>query len=359
MAILQPPTGSSQQAYHHDLMHRVLAIDDSAPVKCVVAASNGKVGIGIDAPTEKLDVNGSINIPTGSFYKKNGSVLAAGDVGAVATNNAISGATKTKITYDSKGLVTSGADATASDVGAVAVNAAISGATKTKITYDAKGLITAGADATCDDIADGTNTHLCTTAQKTVIGNTSGTNSGNETASSIGTINHAVSAKTTLVDADELTGQDSASTYALMKVTCANVYNYIKSKTDLIYAPLLLTEVDVHAAISMTAAQASGTVLTNYGQTTADVQINLPNASVGLNFIFIAGTAQAGNYIKFQNSAAGDIIYLDGTAGTAGTSHGVEIKPVVGDIITFTAFKTGSSTYAWSAKSGKNAWTAY
>jgi hypothetical protein len=36
----------------------------------------------------------------------------------------------------------------------VTANAAISGATKTKITYDAKGLVTAGADASLDDLGD-------------------------------------------------------------------------------------------------------------------------------------------------------------------------------------------------------------
>ena len=56
---------------------------------------------------------------------------------------------------------------TASDVGAVATNSAITGATKTKITYDAKGLVTAGADATTADIADSSNKRYQTDAQKT------------------------------------------------------------------------------------------------------------------------------------------------------------------------------------------------
>lgn len=59
-------------------------------------------------------------------------------------------------------------------------NAAITGATKTKITYDAKGLVTAGADATTADIADSTNKRYVTDAQLTVIGNTSGTNTGDQ-----------------------------------------------------------------------------------------------------------------------------------------------------------------------------------
>ena len=63
-------------------------------------------------------------------------------------------------------------------------NTAITGATKTKITYDAKGLVTAGADATTADIADSTNKRYVTDAQATVIGNTSGTNTGDNATNS-------------------------------------------------------------------------------------------------------------------------------------------------------------------------------
>jgi hypothetical protein len=68
--------------------------------------------------------------------------------------------------------------------GKVDENAAITGATKTKITYDAKGLVTAGADATTADIADSSNKRYVTDAQLTVIGNTSGTNSGDNATNS-------------------------------------------------------------------------------------------------------------------------------------------------------------------------------
>ena len=61
----------------------------------------------------------------------------------------------------------------------VSSNTAITGATKTKVTYDAKGLVTSGADATTSDIADSSNKRYVTDAQLVVIGNTSGTNSGN------------------------------------------------------------------------------------------------------------------------------------------------------------------------------------
>ena len=69
-------------------------------------------------------------------------------------------------------------DQTLSDLGGVAGNEAISGETKTKITYDAKGLVRAGTDATTADIAASTNKNYVTDEQLTVIGNTSGTNTG-------------------------------------------------------------------------------------------------------------------------------------------------------------------------------------
>lgn len=64
--------------------------------------------------------------------------------------------------------------------GKVDENAPITGATKTKITYDAKGLVTGGTDATTADIADSSNKRYVTDAQLAVIGNTSGTNTGDQ-----------------------------------------------------------------------------------------------------------------------------------------------------------------------------------
>lgn len=61
-------------------------------------------------------------------------------------------------------------------------NVAITGATKTKITYDAKGLVTSGADATTADIADSSNKRYVTDADLVDIGNLSGTNTGDQTS---------------------------------------------------------------------------------------------------------------------------------------------------------------------------------
>jgi hypothetical protein len=64
-------------------------------------------------------------------------------------------------------------------------NTAITGATKTKITYDSKGLVTSGADATTADITDSTDKRYVTDANLVVIGNTSGTNTGDQDLSAL------------------------------------------------------------------------------------------------------------------------------------------------------------------------------
>lgn len=66
-------------------------------------------------------------------------------------------------------------------------NIAITGATNTKITYDSKGLVTSGSAATTADINDSANRRYVTDAQLVVVGNTSGTNTGDETTATIKT----------------------------------------------------------------------------------------------------------------------------------------------------------------------------
>lgn len=128
----------------------------------------------------------TVNAAVGKLEKSLDGKQAAGNY--VASNGAISAGTKTKITYDAKGLVTGGEDATAADIkmtgyqkaasaadvsasdtameaigkiekktdGKMTANAPITPGVKTKITYDANGLVTKGEDAAGTDIALGT-----------------------------------------------------------------------------------------------------------------------------------------------------------------------------------------------------------
>ncbi|MFA4817609.1 MAG: tail fiber domain-containing protein [Parcubacteria group bacterium] len=130
---------------------------------------NGNVGIGTTSPGTKLDVSG------GSIRTDNQliSTVAIGIAPLAVTSTTA--------------VMNLNADLLDGQHGSyyLAVNGAITGATKTKITYDAKGLVTAGADATTADIADSSNKRYVTDAYITVLGNTSGANSGDNAVNSL------------------------------------------------------------------------------------------------------------------------------------------------------------------------------
>ncbi|MEN3369944.1 MAG: trimeric autotransporter adhesin [Verrucomicrobiota bacterium] len=98
----------------------------------------------------------------------------------------------------------------------VNANGTIVSATKTKITYDAKGLVTSGADATTADIADSSNRRYVTDAQRTVIQNTSGTNTGDQDLSGL-------VPKTTTVNGHPLTSNVTVTPTDLSLVIGTNV----------------------------------------------------------------------------------------------------------------------------------------
>jgi hypothetical protein len=86
-------------------------------------------------------------------------------------------------------------------------NTPVTGATKTKITYDAKGLVTAGADATQDDIADGVTYKQYSATEKTKLAAISGTNTGDQDLSGLvpntRTVNgHALSSDVAVTKSD-------------------------------------------------------------------------------------------------------------------------------------------------------------
>jgi len=115
-------------------------------------------------------------------------------------------------------------------------NTAVTAATKTKITYDADGLVTGGADATTADIADSADKRYVTDAKLAVLTNTSGTNSGNETTTTMGTLINGATAKTTPVDADMVGLMDSAAANVVKKLSWANVKATLKTYFDTLYS---------------------------------------------------------------------------------------------------------------------------
>jgi hypothetical protein len=59
------------------------------------------------------------------------------------------------------------------------------------------------------------------------------------TAATIAAINHGTAEKTAIVDADEVTGQDSANSFSLIRTTWVNVKAFLKTYFDTLYAAKL------------------------------------------------------------------------------------------------------------------------
>jgi uncharacterized protein (TIGR02145 family) len=126
-------------------------------------------------------------VPTAAMYFYNGSEWSTGGTGITPEQaTAITDNTKkVGITTEQAAIIdnTSGintGDQSLSALGGVASNEEISAATSTKITYDEKGLVTAGAAATTADIVESEDKKYVTDAQIAVLKKTSSTNTGDD-----------------------------------------------------------------------------------------------------------------------------------------------------------------------------------
>lgn len=156
--------------------------------------------------TSVTSANGALTVTTGTTTP----VLTVVSAPKLTTSRSING-----IAFDGT------ADITVADSTKVVANAAITAATKTKVTYDAKGLVTSGADATTADIADSTNKRYVTDAQLTVIGNTSNTNTGDNATNSqySGLAATIAGKKTDSMSTNKILGRSSALTGVIEEIS--------------------------------------------------------------------------------------------------------------------------------------------
>lgn len=219
------------------------------------------------------------------------------------------------------------------------------GSGSTNLGYTASptnGVVTSdtGTDATLP-LADGTNAGLLKPAKFAVLENTSGTNTGDETASRIATINHGVTAKTTPVDADEITGQDSASSFALTRFTFLDTWtNYFKAKADALYQVILSGSVFGTFMASLTAKstlvdadlvtigdstssfEAKKTTLLQMKQFFGVESVNPLGNIITETFSNLSGWSARGGTIGIDYIVSGNVLTLTGN----GTNLGRAIK---------------------------------
>lgn len=167
-----------------------------------------------------------------------------------------------------------------------------------------------------------------------------------------------VGADNTIVDGGtKVTDNASNSTYlykdASGNITSATLGNGLSDSAGTL--SLVVTAIDGSANASITAAQMKGlgVVVSNFGQTTADVRLALPVAEAGLSGLFNVGTAQASNHWGVLANT-NDKIYLIAANGTvtAGNDNEAVVMTAaqVGQSFACWTFKTGSSAYDWLCK---------
>lgn len=115
--------------------------------------------------------------------------------------------------------------------------------------------------------------------------------------------------------------------------------------------PVLPGEVVKTSTDTLTVAEMTSTIMSNFGQGAA-MTLTLPAAAAGLNSIATVFTT--GNAIHFK-AGPNDKIYLNGVA-LDDEDKVSNATPAAGDSITIVAFKTGASTWDWLIFVGVGTW---
>jgi hypothetical protein len=194
----------------------------------------------------------------------------------------------------------------------VAKNANITAATKTKITYDVKGLVTAGADATTADIADSTNKRYVTDADLVDIGNLSGTNTGDQDLSGLQPLDADLTAIAGLAPANDDVIQRKAG--AWVNRTIAQLTTDIRTVIDSVY--VALTGNQTVAGIKTfsaapTIAPTSPTDGTDFLLFTLERAWRMQQALTGGSSMLEFFSDTAGKYVRINpNAAAAGGLYI-------------------------------------------------
>lgn len=128
----------------------------------------------------------------------------------------------------------------------------------------------------------------------------------------IASLINASAAKTTPVDADLIGIADSAASFGLKKLSLANLWNYIKAKADLLYAPIgygnsLLAEYVVTGS-AVTSINFSGLDINTHKSYRIEVELLNATASSATISCFVNNDTSGGNYYTQELNVSGSSV---------------------------------------------------
>jgi hypothetical protein len=231
------------------------------------------------------------------------------------------------------------ADVQTTDIsGKVDKNDAIIAGTATKISYDAKGLVTSGSAATQDDIGDGTTYKQYSATDKSKL---SGIESSADVtdAGNVGSSINGALAKTSMADADKVAIIDTEATNTLKTLSWAYVKSILKTYFDALYNKYVhpnhsgdVTSVGDGAqtiaanavTLAKMATQAAETVLVNATSGAA-----VPTA-LALNEETVLGRITGGHLVGLTPTQIRSLINVaDGAKAASNTAYGSSWSGVI------------------------------
>lgn len=158
------------------------------------------------------------------------------------------------------------------------------------------------------DISEITNKKYVTDAQLTVIGNTSGTNSGNESATTIGALINA-STSATPNDTDLIATAENAG--LLKKITWTSVKAFLKTYFDTLYQTILVSGTSIKT-INFTSLLGAGDIsitpnATHTGEVTGATALTVDKTAITnkttvtidtADYVLISDSSDSGNLKK-------------------------------------------------------------
>lgn len=186
-----------------------------------------------------------------------------------------------------------------------------------------------------------------------ITGTNSGTNTGDETGARIATLLKAATNKTTIVDADEISGtEESGASFPLIRTTWTNVKVFLKTYFDTLYAAKNVTTRMCPEFANMPASLTGASIMSGNYTIASDYFCGSAVSLTGVRVHWNSGTEATIKVNVFLNGSTTAISTV--TATFFGRSTLLFVSPVTigaGDTVKLSMY-AGASVYSWSTTGG-------